>query len=141
MTIKEIWIKAKTLDKIILCIYIFAFIGATYNHINDLIRGGLFPYTKWWNVPLLMNIYWTLLTILDPVAIILLLMSSYIGCIFYIIIMTTDVAINLYANIVYWKQPLIQSYGLIMQTAFLIFILATVGRILKHLKMQDNDMI
>jgi hypothetical protein len=78
-----------------------------------------------------MNIYWTSLTILDPIAILLLLLSVEIGCMFYLAIMFSDVAINIYANIVYWKQPLIQSYRLILQTAFLLFLAITIGRIYK----------
>jgi hypothetical protein len=129
MNIENIWKQSNMLTKIILGIYVIAFLGATFNHVSDLVRGGLFPYTVWWGVPLCLNVYWTSLTILDPLAIVLLLGRVRIGCVCYLLIMISDVAINIYADIVYWKQPLLQSHGLMLQTGFLVFLILTVGKI------------
>ncbi len=119
----------KWLDSVMLVIFILAFAGATYNHMMDLISGGLFPYTKKWGTPESFNIYWTSLTILDPLAIAALLINIRVGYIVAIIIMLTDVPINLYANLNYWPFPIYENYSLLMQTAFLMFLLATVRRV------------
>ncbi len=131
MKLKAVWKSARTADRIIILIYILAFTGASYNHIADLARHGLFPYTSLFGVPPALNIYWTSLTLLDPLAILLLFLRPRAGCLFYLLIMLTDVPINIYANMVYWEQPLFESPGLIMQIAFLLFLLLTVGRIMK----------
>ena len=44
-------------------------------------------------------------------------------------IMLTDVPINWYVNDHYWMLPLHQNPSLVMQTAFLAFLMVTVRRI------------
>jgi hypothetical protein len=134
MTIKNAWRQATAFDRAIIIVYVIAFTGATVNHIADLVRGGLFPYSRWWGVPPLMNAFWTSLTILDPAAIVALLVCAEVGCVLYLAVMISDVACNVYAEIVYWKQPVLQSAGLMLQAGFLIFLLFTIGRIFDYTK-------
>jgi hypothetical protein len=82
-------------DSVILVVFISAFAGATYNHVMDLVSGGLFPYTKKWGTPESFNMYWTSLTILDPLAIAVLIMNVRAGYVVSLLIMLTDVPINL----------------------------------------------
>lgn len=131
MNLRKHWKTASPADRIILLIYILAFSGATFNHVSDLVEFGLFPYSEMYGVPAFMNIYWTSLTLLDPLAILVLLLHVRRGCILYLAIMLSDVAVNIYAEIKFWKQPLTESYGLILQVAFLLFLLLTVARFLK----------
>jgi len=138
MTIISFWRNKNTIEKIVICVYIIAFFGATYNHIADIVKGGLFPYTNWWNVPMSMNIYWTVLTILDPIAIIILSINIYIGYWLYLLIMISDVCINIFAELVYWKQPIKQSSGLIMQIGFLLFLSLTGLKIIKSSKKKNK---
>lgn len=77
--------------KIILAVYMIAFAAATWNHVADFIVGGLLPYDKYWNVPCWMNVYWTSLTILDPLAILVLLFYLRPGLDMYFIIIISDV--------------------------------------------------
>ena len=74
-------------DSLILVIFILAFAGATYNHVMDLVSGGLFSYTKEWGTPVIFNLYWTRLTILDPLAIIALIVKVRAGYVVGIFIM------------------------------------------------------
>jgi hypothetical protein len=118
-------------DSAVLMIFILAFAGATYNHAKDLFFGGLFPYTEKWGTPELFNLYWTGLTILDPLAIAALIINVRAGYVVAIFIMLTDVPINLYANANYWSLPIQKNYPLLMQMAFLVFLLLTVRRVWK----------
>ena len=116
-------------DSLMLVIFIMAFAGATYNHVMDLVSGGLFPYTKKWGTPVTFNLYWTSLTILDPLAITALIIRVRTGYVVGIFIMLTDVPINLYANANYWALGIHENYLLLMQLAFLVFLLSTVRRV------------
>ncbi len=116
-------------DSVILVVFILAFTGATYNHIMDLVSGGLFPYTKKWGTPESFNLYWTSLTILDPLAIAALIINVRVGYIVALCIMFIDVPINLYTNAYHWSLALHKNYVLLMQMAFLIFLLFTVRRV------------
>ena len=87
--------KKEYLLKLLLLFYIFSFLGATYNHTMDLVKYGLFPYQKLNNnVSLLLNIYWTMLTIFDFLAIIVLFYYIDIGLLLYGLIILSDVIIN-----------------------------------------------
>jgi hypothetical protein len=118
-------------DSIILVVFILAFTGATYNHMMDIVSGGLFPYTKKWGTPESLNLYWTSLTILDPLAVATLIINVRAGYVVALCIMFTDVPVNLYANTYYWSLALHKNYHLLMQTAFLIFLLITIRRVWK----------
>ncbi len=130
MTIKKFFLKSNLPNKIILIIYIFSFTGAACNHIIDLIKGGLFPYTRG-NVPFILNLYWTSLTLLDPLSIGILFLNIRTGLWFYLLIMISDVAINLFSNTFYWKVFLIYQPALLMQMVFLLFFIITFKRIYK----------
>ncbi|MFN2304391.1 MAG: hypothetical protein ACK2TV_11745 [Anaerolineales bacterium] len=118
-------------DSVILIVFILAFTGATYNHVMDLVSGGLFPYTKKWGTPESLNFYWTCLTILDPLAIAALIINVRVGYVVALCIMLTDVPINLYANANYWSLAFHKNYALLMQVVFLIFLLLTFCRVWK----------
>jgi hypothetical protein len=95
----------------------------------DLVSGGLFPYTKKWGTPVIFNLYWTGLTILDPLAITALIINVRAGYVVGIFIMLTNVPINLYANSNYWALEIHKNHLLLMQIAFLVFLLSTVRRV------------
>ena len=116
-------------DSAILFAFIMAFAGATHNHATDMVRGGLFPYAKWYGVPEIFNWYWTSLTVLDPLAVVALWFNVRVGYMVALCIMLTDVPINWYVNTRYWGLPLYQNPSLMMQAAFLVFLLLTACRI------------
>ena len=118
-------------ESLILILCILALLVATYNHINDILAGGLFPYTGRWGTPEIFNVYWTSLTILDPLAAFLLVFHTRAGYTVALVIMLTDVPINLYANAYYWHIPFYKNYFLLMQIAFLIFLLVMFRRVWK----------
>ncbi len=63
-------------------------------HVVDLVRHGLWAYA--W-APGWLNLYWSSLAVLDPLAAVLLLRGKRIGLDFACGVMVTDLAANLYA--------------------------------------------
>lgn len=116
-------------DSVILIIFICAFTGAFFNHAADIISKGLFPYTKMYGAPESFNLYWTSLTILDPLAVAVLFVNVRLGYLFGLCIMLTNVPVNLYANVVYWRLPILENPYFLMQATFLVFLLVTGRRI------------
>jgi hypothetical protein len=73
-------------------LYMGAFAVATFCHVFDIVRGGWLPYTKY---ALGLNVFWTSLTFLDPLAIVLLWYRRRVGVGLALLIITVDVAVNL----------------------------------------------
>ncbi len=113
----------------ILLVIALAFLVAACNHAVDMFKNGLFPYAKLYNAPEALNYYWSSLTLLDPLAVILLIYNVRAGLILALCIMFTDVPVNLYANAMYWRLPSYKNYFLVMQILFLMFLLLTASRI------------
>ena len=125
-------------ESLILIFFILALLTATYNHISDIRVGGLFPYTNRWGTPEILNWYWTSLTVFDPLAVILLIFNTRAGYAAALVILLTDVPINLYANAYFWHIPFHNNYFLLMQIAFLIFLLVTFRRVWKLSSFSKN---
>ena len=117
--------------KILLFIYITGFAIGTTTHTIELIKGGFLPYT---NVPLWKNIYWTLLTLLDFTAIILVLKKIIPALVLSSLIIVSDVIINTIGVQIDQLHNFSYSYRLIMQIMFCIYILITTPIIIKQLK-------
>jgi len=95
-------------------------------------RDGLFGYTY---VPLPINIYWTLLTILDPLAIILLLFFPFHGMALAVFIMASDLAVNLSITLYYYYKMGVFSNGLLsLQISFGLFVFLTVPTAWRRIK-------
>jgi hypothetical protein len=77
-------------------VYVGAFAVATICHVLDIVRGGWLPYTKY---ALGLNVFWTSLTFLDPVAIVLLVKRRRVGLVLALLIISVDVAVNLSVGI------------------------------------------
>jgi hypothetical protein len=127
--------KGNTSLKCVLVVYVLAFIGAFYNHASDLIQYGLFPYQRMDNnVKLWLNVFWTLLTILDPLAIVILFFSIKDGIYVFLVIIVVDVIINysfIIQNYGLWSWI---NYGQICQLLFMLFVLVTFMWIRKKVK-------
>jgi hypothetical protein len=110
-------------------VFVMAFAGATHNHAMDIVRGGLFPHANRFGSPESLNLYWTSLTVFHRLAILAAIFNVRIGCVFALGIMHTDVPINVHANAVYWSLPIYKNDALLLQTAFLVFLLLTIRRV------------
>lgn len=91
----------------------------------DILRGGLFPYSQWWGVPAVLNAYWTSLTLFDSLAVVLLFTRLRIGLVVSVLIMVTDIFINLYATYSYWGMDVYTNRMLQLQLLFGLFVFVT----------------
>jgi len=95
-------------------------VGACINHALDLSRYGWLPYRF---APLPLNIYWTSLNFFDALAAILLLCSPRIGLFSALLIIVSDVALNLFAR--FGLGLHLRSLALLLQILFLIAVVGT----------------
>lgn len=109
--------------RIIFAIYALGFLYGTRNHLIDIYRDGFLGYTY---VPWLINLYWTLLTFFDPLTVILLLFFPLGGILLAILIMASDLIINLSVAFYFYQRTGIFSNGLLsMQISFGLFVFLT----------------
>ena len=82
---------------------------------TDLWQHGWLPYSF---APLPLNAYWTVLTFLDALAAVLLLCQPRFGLALALLIITSDVAINLFAR--FYLRLHLQTLALSLEVLFLI---------------------
>ena len=123
--------------RLIFAVYIFGFAYGTRNHIVDILADGWLGYDF---VPLPINLYWTLLTFFDPLAIFLLLTFPLAGIILSGLIMASDIAINTGVTVYFYYQTGIISLDrLPLQIAFGIFVFLTSPIAWKTIKRSNRD--
>jgi hypothetical protein len=94
-------------------------LGACGIHVADLLRYGWLPYRF---APLSCNIYWTSLTLLDALVAIVLLLQTSFGLLLALVIITSDVAINLFE--LFGLGLHVQSLPLLLQIFFFVVVAA-----------------
>lgn len=104
---------------LIRAIYVLCLAGASYNHASIVIEHGI--QWSYGGMPLAVRIFWTALTALDPLAIVLLLTLPRAGLLLTAAIMLSDVAVNCWVAAHYGADW----YALGAQSLFLLFVLAT----------------
>ncbi|MDP2561515.1 hypothetical protein [Psychrobium sp. 1_MG-2023] len=109
------------MEKIVLRLLCLCLIVAGSTHVFDNIYYGLFPYQF---VPTWINIYWSLLGVLDYCVVLLLLKYRKIGLVAVLVLMATNVAINSF--VLYSLEALESSIALQTQTLFLGFCIGVV---------------
>lgn len=103
-------------------LYALCLAGAAWNHARILFEHGL-----WWNYGGIHPFYatfWTSLTFLDSLAVILLLTRPRAGLVLTTLIIVSDVLINASVALTYGFDP--ASFG--AQFLFMVIVLATVRR-------------
>ena len=125
----------KTSLKVILVLYIFSFLVATYNHVVPFIEGGLHVYQlKNENVSNWLNYYWSSLGILNPLAIIILLVNINAGIILYLLVIFSDVIINYWFVITHYGFLELVNLFQLGQLGFLLFLAITCVLIVNEIK-------
>jgi hypothetical protein len=99
-------------------IYAICLLAATCTHIAMLARHGLL--WDYGGAHLLSRVYWTSLTVLDPLAALLLFVRPRVGLILTVLIIASDVLHNTLVGV----PPLNAMY--LSQVAFLLFVASTV---------------
>lgn len=109
--------------RLIFGIYAFGFLYGTKNHLLDIYRDGFFGYTY---VPWPINLYWTMLTFLDPLTVLLLIFRPLKGITLAILIMASDLFLNLSVTFYFYQQTGIFTNGLLArQISFGLFVFFT----------------
>lgn len=98
-----------------------AFSVGTCTHVENVLRAGLSPLPL---QPLSFNLYWTSLTLLDPLAAFLLVVRPRFGLVLSAAIMASDVSVNAYA---FRPRGAIRlEWPFWLQVAFAVFVLAAI---------------
>ncbi|MFF6904421.1 hypothetical protein ACFY9Q_00575 [Streptomyces sp. NPDC012389] len=104
-------------------------VGAA-SHLADLAQHGLRPYA--W-APTWLNLYWTALSVLDPLAALLLLCGMRRGLDLVCAILITDLVANWYAVYGIQHSSLAAEPGLQRLTAFALLVPAAAPLLRRHL--------
>lgn len=112
----------KAIERLALGVLVAGFAIGTTTHLLQLFRHGWVVFAA---APVWMNVYWTALTFLDPLAAVLLIRERRAGLALALAIMVSDVAINSYA--LHGLGLPIAVGALQLQTVFLGFLFGAAG--------------
>ncbi|MBN1116900.1 MAG: hypothetical protein JXA77_06840 [Bacteroidales bacterium] len=115
--------------QILLFLYIIGFTIGTTTHTIDIIKGGFLPYN---HLELWKNIYWTSLTLLDFLAIVLVIYSLVPALILANIIMISDVLINTQFLTVF------SHYKLVFQLVFCAYVVISTPFICRKYSFENH---
>jgi len=110
---------------IIRALWVIGFLVGTTTHVTDLVLGGADVYEGF---PTGIRVFWVSLTLLDPLAIVLIVLRLRAAVVLAIAIMIADVAVNSVMAATYGLPP----YGLVNQTLFGLLVLATAPLLWRH---------
>ena len=91
-------------------------------HLADLWRHGWLPYHF---APLALNVYWTALTFVDALAAVLLLRQPRTGLALTLLIIASDVTLNLFAH--FYLRLHLKPLTLSLQVIFFVAVVASVS--------------
>jgi len=107
------------LDRPVLIVFSLCFAAACAIHVTDLWQHGWLAYRS---APLPLNAYWTALVFLDPFAAVLLLWQPRIGLSLALLIVASDVALDLFAR--FYLRLQLRPVALALQLLFFIALFA-----------------
>lgn len=99
-----------------------AFAIGTTTHLRDVFANGWLPRPE---VPLAVGVFWKVLTLLDPLVVLLLVLRRNAGLGLGLAVIVVDVIVNSYVE--YRFDPPMFSWALQSQSLFLGFALGSVG--------------
>lgn len=118
--------------RVILITYVAAFCIGTATHLDGLLHRRWFPQHPF------LNIYWTSLALLDPLAAVLLIRAPRAGLLLALVIMLSDVGINSAGSYLYLDASgrYAIDYFVQLQSAFLGFLLGSAPFVWTHIRRQ-----
>ena len=96
-------------------------LAACIIHVSDIWRHGWLPYRF---APLPLNVYWTSLAFFDALAAFLLVVSPRIGLFLALLIITSDVSLNLFAR--FGLGLHLRPLALLLQIVFFVAVVTTI---------------
>ncbi len=109
-------------ERLVVGALVAGFAIGTATHTLQLVSRGWVVFAS---APVWMNVYWTALTLLDPLAAVLLICARRAGLLLALAIMVSDVAVNSYA--LYGLGLPLAVWALQLQNLFLGFLLGAAG--------------
>ena len=109
---------------VLFLLYSLCFLAGTYTHVKDLLTNGLLAAP----VPLVIGIFWNVLTLLDPLTVVLLWWRPKAGIWLAIAIMVADISVNTGVYLAgYYGLPTrhMVPLSLFEQSLFGLFVLVT----------------
>ena len=114
------------LQRAIIAVYVLCLLGAGATHLHDIASARSFlPYDALLNAPLPSNIFWSLLLYADLALVLVLLRRPALGALLTLGLMIAVVAHNTLACHTFLHSRTGDFPGLLMQSGFLLFVLAT----------------
>lgn len=116
-------------------VYALCLAGATINHMRAVLTYGWLRH----DVPMATAIYWSSLTLLDPVAALLLFIRPRVGVGLTVAIILSDVAHNLWFRAAHplstsFIKDVTSSFFMMSQIAFLVFVTFTAPLVWRRTK-------
>ena len=105
----------------VLILFALCLLGACAVHVADLWQHGWLPYHF---APFPLNAYWTALTFLDAVAAVLLLCRPRTGLALALLIIASDVALNLFSR--FYLHLHLRALALSLQLLFFVAVVAAI---------------
>lgn len=102
-------------------IYAICLAAASYNHAKIVAAHGL--HWNYGGLPVFVCVFWTALTLIDALAVILLMTTPILGLSLAVAIIVCDVVVNSWVGMTYGFD--IASF--LAQALFLVFVMSTVG--------------
>ena len=113
------WVASEPVRRVIVVVWVAGFLVGTATHVVDLIAGGTGAYGGH-STPV--RLYWVSLTVLDPLAAVLVMLGRRSGIVLGVTVMVSDVAVNW--GVLASVGGLSMS-GLALQTTFCLVVVVT----------------
>ena len=123
------------LSRPVLIVFSVCLAAACAVHLADLWRHGWLPYHF---APLPLNAYWTALTFFDALAAVLLVWQPRTGLALALLIITSDVTLNLFAR--FYLRLHLKPLTLSLQVIFFVAVVAAIFDARGHRTSHMNDL-
>jgi hypothetical protein len=115
------------LGRPVLALLALCLLSACFGHVIQVWQDGWLPYRF---APLPLNVYWTALTFLDPIAAVLLLWRPLAGLILGLLIISSDIAINFFAR--FYLGFHLATLALALQSLFFAAVVSAIPYVRRH---------
>jgi len=122
------------LGRAIQLVWIAGFLVGTVTHVLELVAGGFDTYGEF---PPALRLFWVSLTLIDPLAALLLLLKRRTGIALGLAIILTDVAVNWTVFLTIGDHSL---FGVVTQSVFAVFLLATAVPLWRWMRINRNPL-
>jgi hypothetical protein len=103
--------------RVVLGLLVLGLLVGTATHLENIVRTGLVPRPE---LPIACNLFWSALTVLDPLAVGVLLLRPRAGVLLVLAIMAVDLTVNVATLGMTWPVVAQLAYALVACLAWLI---------------------